>query len=77
MTGKPGMTGQGMGGRRDGAGRKPKATKLRNGQGVGVWEMTPDGPVFDQSTLGIVEIVKRGTFKIVMNNGTTYTIITN
>ena len=79
MPGIKGMKGKGLGGKREGAGRKPGSTKLRNGQRVGLWENTPEGPVLrtKEEGLGYIVIEKRGSFVIQLDNGDTFTIITN
>jgi hypothetical protein len=60
-------------------GLTPKSTRLRNGQRIGVWEKTPEGPVLrtDGAGLGHVRIEKRGEFAIDLDNGDELTFITN
>lgn len=59
---------------KSGAGRKPKTATLKNESQIGFWE-TYEGKSVLSSRVATIEIVKRGTIKIVMDDGkTVYTI---
>ena len=60
---------------RQNAGRPPQSVKLKHGQQIGFWEHGASGNYADR--IATVQIVKRGTFRLVRDNGEIITIITN